>query len=343
MRVGVVGGGLAGALLAWRLREASDRLRVEVLTGGRGTADASAVSGGLVRGFEPDPDAGAVAAESLAELRADARLRDWSGYREIGSLYVLSDDVDPARSVQVLGERLPGSAELVGAARLRRDYGLRGVREDAVGVVERHAGYLSPDRLRGKALDWSADHGVEVVRTGVASVRDGPAVRTSDGAERCYDVLVVAAGAWTPRLVEHGGTLRTKQIQYGVYRIPLPGLGSFVDDDTGLYGRPWGAGTFLLGLGCDRWDVAPEAVRPDPALVGRVLDVARDRLGVTARDPVPERVVASFDCYGPPAGLRLRPVRGRPGVFTFTGGSGGAVKTIVAASRSAASDLLNTL
>jgi glycine/D-amino acid oxidase-like deaminating enzyme len=339
----VVGGGLAGALLAWRLREASDRLRVEVLAGARATVDASTVSGGLVRGFEPDPAASAVAADSLAELRADARLREWSGYREIGSLYLTPSGADPAESVRTVAERLPGSAVLVNATRLRRGFGFRGLREDAVGVVERHAGYLSPARLRDRALDWAAANEVEVARTSVIAVRDGPAVRTSDGAERRYDVLVVAAGAWTPRLVEHGGTLRTKQIQYGVYRIALPDLGSFVDDDTGLYGRPWSEGTFLLGLGGDRWDVAPEAVEPDHAMAGRVLDVVRRRFGVTARDPVPERVVASFDCYRSPAGLRLLPVDGRPGVFTFTGGSGGAAKTAVAASRAAASELLNTL
>lgn len=339
----MVGGGLAGALLAWRLREASDRLRVEVFAGERATVDASEVSGGLVRSFEPDPGAGAVAADSLAELRADARLREWSSYREIGSVYVLPNGADPTESVRTVAEWLPGSAELVSGARLRRGFGFRGLREDAVGVVERHAGYISPARLRDRALDWAAVHGVEVARTSVAVVRDGPAVRMSDGAERCYDALVVAAGAWTPRLVEHGGTLRTKQIQYGVYRIPMPDLGAFVDDDTGLYGRPWGEGAFLLGLDCNRWDVAPEAVEPDAALAGRVLEVARRRFGVTARDPPLERVVASFDCYRSPAGLRLVPVDGRPGVFTFTGGSGGAAKTALAASRNAASDLLNTL
>ncbi|MBB5958151.1 glycine/D-amino acid oxidase-like deaminating enzyme [Saccharothrix tamanrassetensis] len=343
MKVGVVGGGLAGALLAWRLSEASDRVRVEVVVGRRTRPDASAVSGGLVRGFELDPGAGRVAAESLAELRGDDRLREWSGYREIGSLYVVPRGVDPAGSVRVVDERLPGSPAVVDAGELRRRFGFRDLADDAVGVVERHAGYLSPAKLRDSALARAADQGVDVVAADAVDVRDGPALRTSDGVERRYDALVVAAGAWTPGLVDHGGTLRTKQIQYGVYRVPLSGLGAFVDDDTGLYGRPWGDGTFLLGLGCDRWDVRPEAVEPDLALADRVAAGVRRRFGVAVGAAPPEKVVASFDCYRSPAGLRLLPVDGRPGLFTFTGGSGGAAKTAVVVSRRAAGELLTTL
>ncbi|MEV0678817.1 FAD-dependent oxidoreductase [Actinosynnema sp. NPDC050436] len=339
MRVGVVGGGLAGALLAWRLRESSDRVRVEVVARDRSRADASEVSGGLVRGFELDPEVGRDAADGLAEVRGDARLREWSGYREIGSSYLVPRGVDPAGSVRVVDERLPGSAEVVGAAELRRRFGYRELRDDAVGVLERHAGHLSPARLRDSALAWAVEHGVHLVRS-TARLLDGPALRTSDGVRREYDALVVAAGAWTPGLVDHGGELRAKQIQYGVYRIDLPGLGAFVDDDTGLYGRPWGDGTFLLGLGCDRWDQAPEDVRPDPVLADRVAAEARRRFGVTADVPPPELLVASSDCYRTPPGLRLRPAG--PGVFTFTGGSGGAAKTAVAASRIAAGELLTS-
>ncbi|MEU4803948.1 FAD-dependent oxidoreductase [Actinosynnema sp. NPDC023587] len=340
MRVGVVGGGLAGALLAWRLREASDRVRVEVVALGRSVVDASAVSGGLVRGFEVDPDAGRDAADSLAEVRSDARLREWSGYREIGSSYLLPRGVDPTGSVRVVDERLPGSAEVVDAAELRRRFGYRDLRDDAVAVVERHAGYLSPARLRDSALAWAVEHGVHVVRTAVTGVVTGPTLRTSDGSVREYDAVVVAAGAWSPGLVEHGGTLRTKQIQYGVHRVDLPGLGAFVDEDTGLYGRPRGDGTFLLGLGCDRWDLAPGDVRPDPGLADRVAAEARRRFGVPVEVSPPELVVASSDCYHASAGLRLRPAG--PGLFTFTGGSGGAAKTAVAASRIAAGGVLNS-
>ncbi|MFD1146672.1 FAD-dependent oxidoreductase [Saccharothrix hoggarensis] len=335
MRVAVVGGGVAGALLAWRLRR--ERADVVVFAGEPVPSDASAASGGLVRGFETDPAAAADAAASLAELRADDDLLEWTGYREIGSVH-LSSGVDPTASLAVVDAALPGSATVVTGAELARRFGFRDVADDTVGVVERHAGHLSPARLREHALKWSAGNGVEVRHERVAEVSAGPSVRPANGSAEGFDAVVVAAGAWTPRLVEHGGTLRTKQIQYGLHRLELPCRSGFVDDVTGLYGRPHGDGLALLGLGCERWDVDPAQVTPDDDLAARVADVARRRFGLAAEPVAPERVVASFDCYRTPAGLRLDHVG--DGVFTFTGGSGGAAKTVLAASRRAARELV---
>ena len=56
---------------------------------GPSDADATGASGGLVRGFETDPGLCLAAAESLAEIRASRTLRDWSGYREVGSVYLM--------------------------------------------------------------------------------------------------------------------------------------------------------------------------------------------------------------------------------------------------------------
>ncbi|MFI9009182.1 FAD-dependent oxidoreductase [Actinosynnema sp. NPDC053489] len=330
MRAAVVGGGVAGAALAWRLRTAG----VDVTVYAPDAADASGASGGLVRGFEVDAEAAGQAAESLAELRSDERVRDWAGYRETGSVYVTAEGVTP--SVDAVEAALPGSASVVDGAELARRFGFRDLPADAAGVVERHAGHFSPARFRERALRWLAGSGGDVRAERVAEVRAGAAVRT-EGGVAAFDAVVVAAGAWTPRLVG-GEPLRAKQIQYGLYRLPIPCAASFVDDRTGLYGRPDRDGAFLLGMGCDRWDVDPDAVTPDHDLAGRVLDAARRRFGVADGAAGPERVVASFDCYRSPAGLRLVDVGG--GVFTFTGGSGGAAKTVLAASRRAAAELV---
>ncbi|MEU5694665.1 FAD-dependent oxidoreductase [Actinosynnema sp. NPDC020468] len=327
VKVGVVGGGVAGALLALRLRR-EHGVAVEVFAGPPSTADASGASGGLVRGVESTPEASRLASAALAEVRGSAELLEWSGYREIGSVHVRGPGAEPDTSA--VDELLPGSAEVVGGAELAARFGFRDA-ADAVAVVERHAGYLSPDRLRARALGWLADHGAQV--RPVLATTVAPGLVTVAGAEHRFDAVVVAAGAWTGRLVGAEGW-RTKQIQYGVYRVRLPGLGVLVDDVTGLYGRPWGDGTFLLGLGCDRWGVDPDRVEPDRASAALVVDRVRERFGATA---VPERVVASFDGYGPDPGLRLR---GSDGLFTFAGGSGGAAKTVVAASRLAAAALV---
>ena len=344
MRIAIVGAGIAGVLLALRLRQSPSRPTVEILGGDRvSDADATGASGGLVRGFERDTTSGRLAALSLVELRGSAVLRDWAGYREIGSVYLLPAEADPDGGVAVIDELLPGSATVVERADLVGRYPFRNLPDGTVGVVERRAGHFSPARLRAEVLARLASFGVGVYRRPVSAVSVVPAVRTADGVTRRYDAVVIAAGAWTPYLLAASDLavagLRTRQIQYSIHPAHTGPLGAFVDDTTGLYGRPTVDGALLVGLPSTRWDVDPVAVSPDPALTNQVVACAHRRLGIPLLGQ-PTRVVASFDCYHDPPGLALR--RCLPGspLFTFTGGSGGAAKTILAASRSAAAALL---
>jgi glycine/D-amino acid oxidase-like deaminating enzyme len=348
MRIAIVGAGLAGALLAVRLCQASSRPTVEILDGnapGASGADATGASGGLVRGFERDPASGRLAVESLLELRASAVLREWSAYREIGSVYLLPGAADVGDGLAVVDHLVPGSATVLDRADLVARYPFQNLPGGVVGVRERWAGHISPARLRGEIMARLAASGVHVHRRPVRAVSVAPAVRTADGVTSHYDAVVVAAGAWTPALLASSGLdragLRTRQIQYSVHRGRPGSLGAFVDDTTGLYGRPLDDdGALLVGLPSTRWDVEPAAVEPDPALADAVGDQARRRLRVPLHGPA-TRVVASFDCYHEPPGLALR--RCLPGspLFTFTGGSGGAAKTALAASRAAAATLLD--
>ncbi|KOX05340.1 hypothetical protein ADL04_06710 [Streptomyces sp. NRRL B-3648] len=327
-------------MLAWRTVRAPGGASVDLFTeGAGGPVDASRVSGGLVRGFEPTVAAAVPAAESLAEIRGSDVLREWSGYRETGALYVLPAGADAREPADVLQSCLPGSAEVVGRDRVVGDFPFRDLPAGAVAVVERYAGHISPHRLRTAALGAAAEAGATVHGTAVDAVTRDPAVRTADGRTRRYDRVVVAAGAWTPGLLARSGLpvagLRTKQIQYSLCTAPLRGLGPFVDENSGLYGRPYEDGSFLLGVPTDRWDVDPGAVTADTALAARLAESARRVFGV---DVTVGRTVASSDCYHDPAGLELRSLG--PGLHTFTGGSGGAAKTVVSASRKAAAALL---
>ncbi|MFE5816147.1 NAD(P)/FAD-dependent oxidoreductase [Streptomyces sp. NPDC056479] len=340
MRVAIVGGGVAGALLAWRTVRAPGGASVDLFTEGTGgRADASRVSGGLVRAFEPTVEATGPAAESLAEIRSSDVLREWSGYRETGALYVLPGVASVKEPAEVVDAYLPGSAEVVGRDKVVREFPFRTLPADSVAVVERHAGHISPHRLRTAALGAAAAEGVTVHSAAVDAVTQDPAVRTADGRVLRYDRVVVAAGAWTPGLLARSGLpvagLRTKHIQYSLCAAALDGLGPFVDENSGLYGRPCADGAFLLGLPCDRWGVDPDSVTPDGALAQRVAESARRVFGVSV---AVDRTVASCDCYHDPAGLALRSLG--PGLHTFTGGSGGAAKTVVSASRKAAAALL---
>ncbi|MEV4173335.1 FAD-dependent oxidoreductase [Nonomuraea sp. NPDC049709] len=331
MRCCVIGAGLAGTLLAWRLKTAAPRDEICLCTGDPAAADATAASGGLVRGYEPDPAAARLAADSLAELRASAVLCDWADYRETGSVYVRAAPVESA----------PPRAELLSGTALAA-LGLHGVPYEATAVVERWAGHISPHRLRLMALGDFRRRGGEVVAGKVARVgeRGDAAEIVAGGRHRRFDVAVVAAGPWTPALLARSGAagpaVRTKHIQYQVYDVSGPRPPAFVDETTGLYGRPYGRHGLLLGVPSEEWDVGPG--RP-PASPGACRDTE-----AAARTRLPDlrllrrvRTVTACDAYTD--GRLLSLARLGRHLYTFTGGSGGAAKLALAASREAAACL----
>ncbi|GAA2038428.1 hypothetical protein GCM10009839_44970 [Catenulispora yoronensis] len=362
-RICVVGGGLAGALLAWRLASggggggggtgggtAAGAVTVELLTGRPGTADATAASRGLVRAFETDPAHAAAARASLAELLADPVLREWAGYRRLGSTYVLADGPpDPAQFAALLSGA-PGAVHLVTAADLAAA-GWHGLPEQAVAVVEEEAGCLDPDWLRRSAIaDLAGRRGVAVVAEPLQGLRvrpDGVRVEGRSGSwgsrgSRDFDAVVIAAGPWTPALLHSCGLpaegLTTKAIQYTVVPTRGPRPTAFVDETTGLFGRPVPGG-LLVGLPTESWGVDPDVPKAEPELGREALRLAAYRFPAL-RVAGPGATTVSADCYATSTGLRLAPVPGTGGrVHTFSGGSGGSAKTALAASAQAADDL----
>src|SRR5439155_26003343 len=114
----------------------------------------------------------------------------------------------------------------------------------------------------------------------------------------------------------------------------------FIDETTGLYGRPTASGGLLLGLATQEWDVPPGRRAANAALHREAARLARTRLPHLALlSPVAS--VNATDCYCDHPVLSLRPVSETAGaVWTFTGGSGGSAKTALAASRQAAEHLV---
>ena len=84
----MIGAGIAGTLLARRLTGYPD-VEVDLVTGAPGT-DATAASGGGVRGFETHPEQRRLAVESLAELFETPALLEQAGYVETGCTYLLT-------------------------------------------------------------------------------------------------------------------------------------------------------------------------------------------------------------------------------------------------------------
>lgn len=335
MRFGVVGGGLAGALLAWRLAQATDT-RVDVIAGEHTTSDATAASGGIVRAYESDAEQRGLAFASLTELFASPLLREWSGYYEVGSTYVRAglDGMDTA--VSEIEQHFPGSARIVAAEELET-LGWFDLPDGATAIVERAAGAISPERLRQSVL--TDLRGRSNVR--LRAERAGSLVNLS----RDYDALVLAVGAWTPDLLRDAGlatdAYRGKSIQYTVYETDGWRPTTFVDDITGLYGKPTVDGGVLIGVPTDQWDVDPGRGVPTSKLHEAAVETASKRFRWLRLGSVRTRMNAT-DCYTDPPILRLRRVGTDRNMFTFTGGSGGAAKTALAASARAADELVST-
>lgn len=343
----MVGGGLAGSLLAWRLASATT-WRIDLIAGERCDADATAASGGAVRAYEADPEQRRLAAVSLVELLASATLRRWADYRPVHSIYLRHAGPGLADEVSEIEELLPGSATVVAPADLAA-LGLADVPDDGAAVVERRAGYVSPARLRDAVRRDAATHRSVSVRTGaIGAISPGDdGIACEVGGERhAYDVVVLATGAWTPGLLRANGLAadgyRAKSIQYGVHPVGDWCPPQFIDDIAGVYGRPTADGGLLVGVPTDRWDVDPDRPPIVPDLFDRGARLAAARFPRLRLGPA-TRQVSAADCYTDTPGLALRPVGQQPlsghRLLTFTGGSGGSVKTALAASQLAATQL----
>ncbi|CAM5532241.1 FAD-dependent oxidoreductase [Streptomyces narbonensis] len=349
MNIAVIGGGIAGAALAWRLRRLDPDVEITLFVGHHSVrGDATGASGGMVRGFETDAESCLAASESMAELAADPVLRDRADYREVGSHYFLEPgSADMEALASIVEARLPGSLTWSAVEDLPGPCPVRGLPTGTVAVVERQGGYFSPHRLRtsmtGELLRSRVTVSQELV-TGV--LPDGTLQGVDPAHAKGFRAVVVAAGAWTPHLLlDHdpvAGGFRTKAIQYVRCPVAPPGLGAFTDETSGLYGRPLADGGLLLGIPTDRWGVDPDGVGVDPSLIGTLLEVASERLHLDL-EPSGVEGFSSSDCYHREPGLALRDLEQGSPVFTFTGGSGGAAKTVLAASRTAAAGLLDRL
>lgn len=325
MRVRVIGSGIAGSLLAWRL--AQHEVVVELVLGPKHHLDATAASGGVIRGYEPTAAQRDLAIDSLLELAADGRLGDWARYREVSSTWAVADLGVLHDAAAEITHRRPDSVELLSAEQMAIR-GWAGLPAGGGAICERRAGHIDPHALRSAVI-------VDLAARANVTLATGP---TPDR----VDVTVVAAGAWTPGVLitmglsPHG--LRTKAIQYAVHCTGRWRPAPFADTITGLYGRPV-VGGLLLGLPTEDWDVDPARTQFSPSLAVRAAQHAAARfprleLGSSIRQ------VRSADCYIDAALLALRPAGGH--TYTFTGGSGGAAKSALAASSRAATALLQT-
>lgn len=94
--------------------------------------------------------------------------------------------------------------ELLDASKIRARYPQFNVRDDEIGYFEAEAGFVRPEACIGVQLSLAKRHGAEI-RTGEIVLgfepgSNGVAVKTDRGIYQA-DKLIVAAGAWLPKLL----------------------------------------------------------------------------------------------------------------------------------------------
>jgi sarcosine oxidase subunit beta len=210
---------------------------------------------------------------------------------------------------------------------------------DDIGAAayEPGSGYASPaevvEGFRRRAQDlgaricpWTPVTRIRRRESAVVGV-DTPAGAIDAGA------VVVAAGAWAPRLCAQSGVpiaARTKAIDTVLVTRP-PALAKphmvFIDHVLGSYFRPESGALTIVGVPCQVWDVEPDAAVTGlppaaPAEGARIL---------THRIPAMEhatlaRGFRAFDCYSADRHAIIGAVPGVDGLYLATAFSGAGFK-----------------
>ncbi len=328
----VVGGGMVGAATAYELGRAGARtLLVDRADAGRAT-DAGA--GILSPETAKRDDAGwtdLVRAAGRHYERLVPRLGPHCGWARCGILQLATRETDlPAW--EWVAERAAGATE-IGPEEAR-------AMVPVLGTVVRALHHPGAARVDGRMmcaalLRGAEQHGVEMRRASVEEVRAGDRVTVvlSDGDTARAEAVVIAGGAWTPRLATQldvrlpVGPVRGQIAHFDVpehdtARWPI------VQQVYGHYMVPWADRRVAVGATVEDAGFAPdvtaggvheitrEALRVMPGLAGATLREVRVGLRPTSLDDLPvlgrlPRVPNVFVATGHGAnGLLLGPVSG---------------------------------
>ncbi|MFE2418803.1 NAD(P)/FAD-dependent oxidoreductase [Streptomyces hokutonensis] len=338
----VVGAGITGASIGHHLALRGIPVTVVEQAPGPG-AGATGRSGGMVRGYDPDPAIGELARPSLAVYRDPAR---WASgrapLRAVGAITVTDPADEPAlRGAADRINRAPDTSAYVVTGRDE----IMGVRlDDGAALVEPDAGWVPPVEVTRDWLGQAVTNGASLhYGTRVLGVEDRggrPVVRTSAGEIRA-GAVVAATGLWTarpPQGLRPSSPVRSRSIQISIVRRepPAPAHATFIDLRTGVYARPVDANHSLIGMPHLVWD-SPFDSASDPAHARATAQAVGIHLPwAAAAEQV--SVVRAADGYGEHSAILAR--TRLPHVWSVRGWNGGGVKTAPEAGRRIANALL---
>jgi len=336
----VIGGGVAGTAITYAL--ASRGVRVVLCEQAALASGASGRSSGLVRMHYTNEWDARLAWASYPLFRDwPERMGEPPVFTRTGFLNV----VGPAyaehlrRNVEML-RRIGVETTAMTPDAVRAIQPALAVDDVGAAAYEPGSGYASPvevvqgfgrraQDLGARIREWTP---VSRILRGTGRVigADTAAGRIDAGA------VVVAAGAWAPRLCRPLGLelpVRVKAIDTVQVRRP-PDLGpphlTVIDNVLGSYFRPEGASLTLVGVPCQTWDVDPDdlagrAVGLPPGVAEAGARILVHRLPAMARATL-ARGYRAFDGYSDDRHAILDRVDGLDGLYLATGFSGSGFK-----------------
>ncbi len=199
----MVGAGAAGSAAAYALaRRGQEVLLLEQFHVGHERGSSFGPSRIFRLAYE-NPQYAELAQAALASWRALEVASDQTLYWRTGGLDLGPAGTPSLEAVSASLDALDAAPERLGRRELARRYPQWQLPPDWEAVYSPEAGIVSPERTLRVLTTLARQHGARV-QEGVAALDielgTPPAVRTSRGVVTC-DHLIVAAGAWLPRLV----------------------------------------------------------------------------------------------------------------------------------------------
>ena len=334
----VVGGGVIGVSIAFALASAGVR-HVTLLEKGALASGASGRSSALVRMHYVNAEDARLAWASFPVFRDWCERMDSPAvFTQTGFLAVVGHQDALAVRANVEMLRAIGiDTTALSATDLERLEPFMNVEDIGAAAYEPASGYASPaDVVEGFRRQAQA-RGAQIRQwTPVTRIlrRDSAVVGvdTPAGPIDC-GAVVVAAGAWAPRLCREIGVAldaRPKALDTMLVTRP-PELARphmvVIDHVLGTYFRPEGRAHTIVGVPCQVWDI-------DPDTMGTGLPASAPAEGaqmLTHRMPPMDRAVLArgyraFDCYSADRHAILGAVRGIDGLYLATAFSGSGFK-----------------
>jgi sarcosine oxidase subunit beta len=334
----VVGGGVIGTSIAYALASGGVK-RVVLLEKGALAGGASGRSSALIRMHYVNEEDARLAWASFPVFRDwPERMGGPPVFTHTGFVAVVGHgDAAALRANVEMLRKIGVDTSAISPADLKALQPFANV--DDVGAVayEPASGYASPADVVEGFRRRAQERGAQIRQwTPVTRVhrRESAVVGVETAGGRIdAGAVVVAAGAWAPRLCREFGfelPARPKALDTMLVTRP-PALAKphmvFIDHVLGTYMRPEGAAHTIVGVPCQVWDIDPDTMPTGlppsaPAEGAQIL---------THRMPAMEgaelaRGYRAFDCYSPDRHAILGPVRGVDGLYLATAFSGSGFK-----------------